>query len=350
MAMLTDVLKAYSIKAHGGDAQVVGQGLINDTWMVEDTSGNAFILQRVNHSVFKKPHIIDQNLRLLQVFLNKECPEYVFTSPIPSSRGETLTEVEGNFYRIFHFVPDSHCFDTVQRSELAYEAAKQFGEFTSTLSHFDANQLTPTIIDFHNLALRCDAYLASKQTADSQRLHLARNCMDIIETNKNVLETYQAMLLDPEMRLRVCHHDTKISNVLFDSTGKGICIIDLDTVMPGYFISDIGDMFRTYLCAESEEALIEDPLAPRIRMEYFTAIVKGYLYHMRQHLTATECKHIVYAGKFMLFMQGVRFLTDFLNNDVYYKTTHQLHNLNRAVNQLTLLEEYCRLESQMESI
>lgn len=109
-------------------------------------------------------------------------------------------------------------------------------------------------------------------------------------------------------------------------------------------------MFRTYLCAESEEAVIEDPLAPRIRMEYFTAIVKGYLFHMRQHLTATECKHIVYAGKFMLFMQGVRFLTDFLNNDVYYMTTHQLHNLNRAVNQLTLLEEFCRLESQMEYI
>eukprot|EP01032_Pedospumella_encystans_P021463 gene21463-24346_t len=153
MAMLTDILKAYNIKAHGGDAQVIGQGLINDTWMIEDTSGKAFILQRVNHSVFQKPYIIDQNLRLLHVFLNKECPEYVFTSPISNARGETLTEVEGNFYRMFHFVPDSHCFDTVQYSELAYEAAKQFGEFTSALSRFDANQLTPTINNFHNLAL-----------------------------------------------------------------------------------------------------------------------------------------------------------------------------------------------------
>ncbi len=109
-------------------------------------------------------------------------------------------------------------------------------------------------------------------------------------------------------------------------------------------------MFRTYLCAESEEAVIVDTSVPRIRMEYFTAIVNGYLHHMRKHLTPTECKHIVYAGKFMLFMQGVRFLTDFLNNDVYYKTKYEMHNLNRAVNQLTLLEEYCRLESQMESV
>ena len=236
MAMLTDILKFYNIKAHGGDGKVIGQGLINDTWMIEDTSGNAFILQRVNHSVFKKPYIIDQNLRLLQVFLNKECPEYVFTSPISNTCGETLTEVEGNFYRMFHFVPDSHCFDTVQHSEPAYEAAKQFGQFTSALSHFDTNQLTPTIIDFHNLALRCDAYYASKQTADSQRLHLARNCLDIIETNMNVLETYQAMLLDPEMRLRVCHHDTKISNVLFDSNGKGMLVMLIPIYTPNHII------------------------------------------------------------------------------------------------------------------
>lgn len=109
-------------------------------------------------------------------------------------------------------------------------------------------------------------------------------------------------------------------------------------------------MFRTYLCAESEETVIEDSSIPRIRMDYFTAIVDGYLCHMRKLLTSTECKHIVYAGKFMLLMQGVRFLTDFLSNDVYYKTSYALHNLHRAANQLTLLEEYCRLEGQMDDI
>lgn len=216
-----NILKAYNVEAREGGFQVVGQGLINDTWKIEDTCGSIFILQRVNHSVFKEPHIIDQNLRLLNVFLDKEYPEYIFTSSIPNARGETLTEVEGNFYRLFHFVSKSHCFDTLRSSELAYEAAKQFGQFTSVLTKFDAAQLTPTIVDFHNLVLRCDAYHASKQTADSQRLHLARNCMDVIETNMNILEAYRAILLDPEMRLRVCHHDTKISNVLFDSNGKG---------------------------------------------------------------------------------------------------------------------------------
>lgn len=108
-------------------------------------------------------------------------------------------------------------------------------------------------------------------------------------------------------------------------------------------------MFRTYLCAESEEAVITSPVS-RIRLDYFESIVSGYLHHMRDKLTATERKYIIYAGKFMLFMQGVRFLTDFLNNDVYYKVTHSLHNLDRAYNQLTLLEDYCSLESQMSDI
>lgn len=109
-------------------------------------------------------------------------------------------------------------------------------------------------------------------------------------------------------------------------------------------------MFRTYLCAESEETVVKDTSVPKIRMEYFRAIVNGYLHHMKKHLTQTECLHIVYAGKFMLFMQGVRFLTDFLSKDVYYKTTYELHNLDRATNQLSLLEEYCRLEGQMDII
>jgi len=221
LTMLADIIKAYGIEANEGGIRVVGQGLINDTWIIEGTSGSSFILQRVNHSVFKKPDIIDQNLRLLSTFLNKECPQYVFTSPIYNADGKTLTEVEGSYYRMFHFVPGSHCFDTLQHPKLAYEAANQFGQFTSVLNNFDATQLTPTITNFHNLVLRYDAYLASKQTADSQRLHLARNCMDIIEANKNILGTYQAVLRYPEMRLRVCHHDTKISNVLFDSHEKG---------------------------------------------------------------------------------------------------------------------------------
>lgn len=216
-----DILQAYGIEVSEAGIQVLGQGLINDTWKVVDKNGIVYILQRINHSVFKQPFIIDRNLRYLGLFLKNVCPEYRFTRPIPNIRGETLMEAEGRYYRTFHFVPDSHCFNTLQHPELAYEAAKQFGQFTSVLTGFDAAQLTPTISDFHNLSLRCEAYSAAQQIADSHRLDLAQNCMGIIEANMNILKTYKTMLLDPEMRLRVCHHDTKISNVLFDSQGKG---------------------------------------------------------------------------------------------------------------------------------
>lgn len=219
--MLEVILKIYGINASQGGSQVIGQGLINATWKIDDEGGRTYILQRVNDAVFKQPFIIDQNLHLLGSFLSEKFPEYIFTYPIPNVGGATLTEFEGSFYRMFHYVPDSHCFDTLQRPQLAYEAAKQFGHFTSILSDFDATWLIPSIVDFHNLSLRCIAYASSMQSAEPKRLQQAQTCIDIIEANKNILETYHAMLLDPEMKVRVCHHDTKISNVLFDSNGKG---------------------------------------------------------------------------------------------------------------------------------
>ena len=134
---------------------------------------------------------------------------------------------------------------------------------------------------------------------------------------------------------RVTHHDTKISNVLFDAQDKGLCVIDLDTVMPGYFISDAGDMMRTYLSPAGEEET--DYSKIDVRENYFDAIVQGYLSEMKDELSAEEKKYFVYAGKFMIYMQALRFITDYLNNDIYYGASYELHNLNRATNQLTLL-------------
>lgn len=144
------------------------------------------------------------------------------------------------------------------------------------------------------------------------------------------------------MKLRVTHHDTKISNVLFDKKGKGICVIDLDTVMPGYFISDVGDMMRTYLSPVSEE---ENDLGKiTVRDDFYRAIVQGYYNEMKDELTETEKKYFFYAGKFMIYMQAVRFLTDHLNDDVYYGAKYEGHNFMRAANQVRLLE--CLLEKE----
>ena len=147
---------------------------------------------------------------------------------------------------------------------------------------------------------------------------------------------------NPAFHLRVTHHDTKIGNVLFDKDDKGLCVIDLDTAMPGYFISDAGDMMRTYLSPVSEEEKEINKI--EIRDDFYRAIVQGYSDEMKDELTETENKNFFYAGKFMIYMQAVRFLTDYINDDVYYNITYPEHNFIRARNQLTLLQ--CLLEKK----
>ncbi|MEP6845974.1 MAG: aminoglycoside phosphotransferase family protein, partial [Panacibacter sp.] len=159
---------------------------------------------------------------------------------------------------------------------------------------------------------------------------------------------YENILQNPEFKKRVTHHDTKISNVLFDSDNKGLCVIDLDTVMPGHFISDVGDMMRTYLSPAGEEE--SDLSAIEVREAYFEAIVNGYLSEMQDELTTTEKDYFIYAGKFMIYMQALRFMADYLNNDIYYGAKYELHNLNRAINQLTLLNRLVEKESLLLEI
>lgn len=259
---------AFGLSSRDEDIHVVGDGLINDTWKVSGADGNAFILQRINHNVFKHPAQIDENIRLLKEFLTKYSPDYL-SCPLPSTSGSTLLEIDGDFFRLFEFVRDSHCFTVLNEPSLAYEAAKEFGLFTSLLADFDASQLACTIPDFHNLTLRYDSYRASLFTASSERLELARSCIDIIEKHADIVDVYKSILVNDQIPQRVCHHDTKISNVLFNSSRKGkwrhqcctkslvsftqcpifyncfqfvgLCVIDLDTVMPGYFFSDIGE-------------------------------------------------------------------------------------------------------------
>ena len=148
---------------------------------------------------------------------------------------------------------------------------------------------------------------------------------------------------NPSFKLRVTHHDTKISNVLFNQEDKGLCVIDLDTVMPGYFISDVGDMIRTYLSPANEEE--KDFSKIEIREEYFSAIWKGYMSEMNDELSTEEKNHFIYAGKFMIYMQAIRFLTDHLNNDIYYGAKYPGHNLVRAGNQAVLLQRLLEKEA-----
>ena len=298
------ILDDFGLGAHAR-VKPFGSGLINNTWLIND-GAHEYILQRINHDVFRQPANIASNIRLISEHLKNNHPGYLFVAPLKTRTGEDMIFIKNEgYFRLFPFVKDSHTIDTVASPSQAYEAAKQFGEFTSLLKAFPIDQLKITIPDFHNLPLRFSQFETAISNGNPERIKSATAIISFLKQQDEIVQISKQISKDPDFRKRVTHHDTKISNVLFDENEKALCVIDLDTVMPGYFISDLGDMMRTYLSPVSEEE--KDLSKIEIREEYFKAIVQGYLSEMANELSTKEKEHLVYAGKFMTYMQALRF-------------------------------------------
>ena len=334
------ILKAFGLDAENCEIKPLGDGLINTTWLVkENSTGRDLVFQQINTNVFKLPDNITFNIRLINDFLEVNHPDYLFTSPVKALDGNDIVKSEeGGYFRLFDFIRESVTHNELEKPVQAYEAARQFGQFTNLLSGINISHLKTTIPDFHNLTLRYEQFVESLKNATPERLDRAKEAIDFLIANKSIANEYLHITQSKDFKLRVTHHDTKISNVLFDYQDKGLCVIDLDTVMPGYFISDVGDMMRTYLSPVSEEE--KDFSKIEVRPDFFQAIVKGYLSEMKDQLTELEKKSILYAGKFMIYMQAIRFIADYLNNDIYYGSRYEGQNLVRGQNQVTLLQRY----------
>lgn len=334
--MLQSVLPAYGLDEEVATIESFGSGIINGTWKVT-TPGKQFILQRVNNNVFKDPEAIAENISMLAKYLKKHHPNYYFVAPVQSNSGEEIVHFQDKgFFRLFPYVANSHSNDVVKSTDEAYEAALQFGRFTRLLSGFECNMLNITIPDFHNLDLRYQQFQLALRKGNKQRINNSDRLIKSLLKHEPIVKEYNTIRANADFKLRVTHHDTKISNVLFNTQNKGVCVIDLDTVMPGYFISDVGDMMRTYLSPVSEEEGESSKI--EVRPEFYHAIVEGYYSEMKEELTLTEKRYFFYAGKFMIYMQALRFLTDHLNDDTYYGARYEGHNYVRAQNQAVLLE------------
>ena len=334
--MMRTLLKTYSL-SETCRIEPLTSGLINKTWKVIDGE-QQYILQQINNHVFKKPFDLATNIRLIDEYLKVRSPEYLFVSPLRNIHDQDLIhEKDDGYFRLFPFIKGSHTVNVVTTPEQSFEAAFQFGKFTQLLSQFDVKKLHITIPDFHNLTLRYNQFEKALETGNAKRIKESYALIGDIKDRKVIVEEFEKLQKHPDVRQRVMHHDTKISNVLFDEHGKGMCVIDLDTIMPGYFISDVGDMMRTYLSPANEEE--KDFKGITVREDFFRAIVHGYLSTMKAELTPTERSLILYSGLFMIYMQALRFLTDYFNNDVYYGARYEDHNLIRAGNQIDLLKK-----------
>ncbi len=345
--MLGLIAKQYDFPENECTLKPFGNGLINNTWIL-NYGDQSFIFQKINNSIFTTPAIIAENLRQLNIFFKTFFPDYLFVNLVATIHNEEMFFLpEIGYCRMFKFVKGSVTFDTVANAAIAFEGARQFGKFTKLLSAFDINKLQITLPDFHNLTLRYHQFEEALQKGNKERIKESEKSISYIIAQKNIVDIFNQIQSNPFFKKRVTHHDTKISNVLFDKSGKGLCVIDLDTVMPGYFISDVGDMIRTYVSPVSEEE--SDFSKIQIRESYFHAIVEGYLSEMKNELSEEEKNYFVYAGKFMIYMQAIRFLADYLNNDVYYGSKYPGHNLIRCNNQLELLQQLLAKEDLLQS-
>lgn len=319
------------------DYQKVNHGLINSTFLIHTSEEKEFILQTINHEIFKAPDAIDHNIRLIGDYLKIHYPDYLFTHLVPNKDGNTLCLWEGKYYRAFNRI-QGKSYDVISNPSQAKEAAKAFGTFTSKLGSFPINKLKITLPDFHNLSLRYQQFVSAIQNGNSERITSSSEAIQFLEDHHYLVQEFENFIADKNAVLRVTHHDTKISNVLFDQNEKVICVIDLDTVMPGYFLSDVGDMCRTYLPNVSEEEQNIDLI--NLDKGRWEAIKEGYMSAMGDVLTSFEIAHFEFAGSCMIYMQALRFLTDHLNNDVYYGAKYSGQNYVRATNQIALLKAY----------
>lgn len=341
------VLKAFGLSLDSV-VEPITSGIINSTWKVK-SPGRNYILQRINDQVFANPEDIHENIAAIAAYLKKNYQHYLFPAPILSLEGSELVHILGKgYYRLFPFIAGTHTINVVDNTKQAFEAAEQFGRFTAYLGGFDINKLKVTIPHFHDLTFRYKQFQESIQNGNAKRIKEEQSLINRLVRLDYLVKQYAAITQNPAFKKRVTHHDTKISNVLFNEENNAVCIIDLDTLMPGYFISDVGDMMRTYLCPVSENE--EDISKIFVRPSFYYSIVEGYYKEMKNELTAVEKTYFFYAAQFMIYMQAIRFLTDYFNDDKYYQVLYQNHNLVRAINQTVLLERLMDHEVEFKKV
>lgn len=334
----------------------VTRGHINDTYILTaDKSGLAakYVLQRINHAVFKDPPAMMTNILRVTEHIRDKVRQ---ADPELASRQLTVVRTDdgegcyedagGNFWRVYNFIEDAVTYDTIESADLAYESARMFGWFQRMLIDLPGPALHATIPDFHNTPKRLDVFREVLEMDALNRAGDAKSEIDFLLENSDLCSVLADLADTGEIPARIAHNDTKINNVMLDQkANKGVCVIDLDTVMPGLSVYDFGDMVRTATCSAAEDERDLSKVAVDLKM--FEALVRGYVAEAGRFLTSAEKRHLVFAGKLITFEQFMRFLTDYLAGDVYYKISREGHNLDRSRTQMKLVKSIVEQEEAM---
>jgi hypothetical protein len=336
-----------------------GSGHINDTYCLTcEKAGNQlhYILQRINHEVFKNPPQMMENIRRvtnhirrkMQEQQNKLAPRQLVV--INTKDGaEFFLDDHGKYWRIYNRIENAITYDTIESPELAYEAARMFGRFAAMLTDLPGPPVHETIPDFHNTPKRFKTFQEILQQNPCNRARDAGAEIDFVLENADICDVLLNHADKGEIPVRTTHNDTKINNVLLDEkTHKGVCVIDLDTVMPGLSLYDFGDMVRTATNPAEEDE--RDLSKVTMRMTIFEMLLKGFAEETHTFLTPAEKKNMVFAGKLITFEQMIRFLADHLAGDIYYKIHREGHNLDRCRTQMKMVQSIIEQQEAMNAL
>ena len=348
------VARQFQIGGQIVGAVPYGSGHINDSYRVTSYQADMpvrYILQRINQTIFKDPVAVMENIQRVtshltaKVSTEPDRDRLVLTLVPARDEKAWYVDADGNHWRAYRFIEQAHAYDAVESPDQAFQAAKAFGRFQQLLVHFPSPPLHETIPDFHHTPKRFMALEHAIASDAAKRSITAKQEIEFAFKRKSIA----SVLLDANLPQRIAHNDTKFNNVLLDDvTGEGLCVIDLDTVMPGLVLHDFGDMVRTTTSPAQEDE--RDLSKVTMQFSMFEALVHGYLASTGSFLTTAEKEHLVSSAKLMTLEQGIRFLTDYLAGDVYYKVRRDEHNLDRCRTQFKLLESIELQEEKMDRL
>jgi len=356
---LKKIASAFDLRGPFVSAVPYGSGHINDTYKLDVDQGGcpvSYILQRINDKVFPNVKMLMNNIKRVTEHLctkiqakGGNCSRETLTL-IPTLDGQPFHKDEdGNYWRVYVFICGARTFDFVSDTKQAYQAARAFGTFQKQLADLPGGPLFESIPNFHNTPKRFETFLASLKADKFNRAALAKPEIDFVLSRQDKISAVVDGLANGSIPSRVTHNDTKINNVMLDdATGEGLCVIDLDTVMPGSVLYDFGDEVRTTTATAAEDE--RDLSKVNFRLDLFKALVEGYRSAADDMLVPGERNLLAQSGALITFEIGLRFITDFLDGDIYFKVHRDGHNLDRCRTQFQMTRQMDEQMDKMEAL
>lgn len=357
---IEEICEKFSVNGTFTGYEKINNGHINSTYnLIFDENGKTikYVLQKINTVVFKNPDGLMSNIVAVTKHIAKKNEERNIDDAdrrtlhfLPCNDGKYYYfDNDNNCWRLYFFVDDVYTFNTIDSEEVFYNAGVAFGEFQNLLADFDGSTLFETIENFHNTVSRFENLKKAIEENKAGRLDSVKNEVEFALARENDTHVLVDMIAEGKLPLRVTHNDTKLNNILFDNiSNQGICIIDLDTVMPGLSLYDFGDSIRFGANTATEDE--KDLSKVSLSLPLYEAYVKGYLSNAKDALTDLEKELLPFGAKMMTYECGIRFLTDYLNGDIYFHIDYPEHNLDRCRTQFELVADMERKMEQMQEI